>query len=128
MTTTRKTTPKATQDQEAAALAAAEANTQAQAAEAEAQAALAQAQDEVLATVHPINGQQDPQEAEVNSNLDSALASPTRATWRQHGNPLSGWSFFGTSRQGPKPQGHQGGQGGGHPPGCHSQDLCWQDH
>jgi hypothetical protein len=61
-------------------------------AEAEAQAALAQAQDEVLATVTPINGATTTQE-------------PTRATWRQHGQPLSGWQFFGTSVKAPNPKG-----------------------
>ena len=104
MTTTRKTTPQATQDQEAAALAAAEANTQAQA-ELEAQAALAQAQDEVLATVHPINGQQDPQEGQEAQPQAEAGPQPSRATWRQHGNPLSGWQFFLTSVKAPNPKG-----------------------
>ena len=59
-------------------------------AQAEAQAALVQAQDEVLATVTPINGKQgQAQEGQPHQ--------ATRATWRQHGNPLAGWEFFGTA-------------------------------
>ena len=69
--------------------------------QAEAQAALAQAQDEVLATVTPINGKQEPQEGQA----EATGPQPTRATWRQHGNPLSGWSFFGTSVKAPNPKG-----------------------
>jgi hypothetical protein len=148
MTTTRKTTPKATQDQEAAALAAAEANVQAQdpqvqpegmtaaewalaisaadaddqvAAQVAAQEALAQAQDEVLATVHPINGGESDEakaarhqalevkhaDQEAQAAAEQALTGPqpTRATWRQHGQPLSGWQFFGTAVKVPNAKG-----------------------
>lgn len=106
MSTTRKTPAKATQDQEAAALAAAEANVQDQApqdpqAHAEAQAALVQAQDEVLATVTPINGKQEGQEPQA----EAPGHQSTRATWKQHGNPLSGWEFFGTAVKTPEAKG-----------------------
>jgi hypothetical protein len=117
MSTTRKT-----QTDEAKALAAAEANTQAQdpQAAAEAQAALVQAQDEVLATVHPINGDQaqepqgealtDEERAALKTHTDELAAQAashqaTRATWRQHGNPLAGWEFFGTAVKTPQAKG-----------------------
>jgi hypothetical protein len=32
-------------------------------------------------------------------------ATPTRATWKQHGNPLSGFQFFGTTVKTPNPKG-----------------------
>jgi hypothetical protein len=95
--------------------------------QAEAQAALVQAQDEVLATVHPINGPaaedlelgEAPSPAQVTEfadQADSAKAAeiragaakvgiPTRATWKQHGNPLSGWEFFGTAVKTPTDKG-----------------------
>ena len=67
-------------------------------AQAEAQAALEQAQAEVLATVHPINGDQAQEGQE-------APHQATRATWRQHGNPLAGWLFFGTAVKTPLAKG-----------------------
>jgi hypothetical protein len=30
---------------------------------------------------------------------------PTRATWKQHGNPIKGWEFFGTQVKAPNPKG-----------------------
>jgi hypothetical protein len=35
----------------------------------------------------------------------TATVSPVRATWKQHGNPLSGFQFFGTSVKAPNPKG-----------------------
>jgi len=90
------------------------------AAEVEAQAALAAAQEQVLATVHPINGETEEakaarhqalevkhadQEAQVAAEQALTGPQPTRATWRQHGQPLSGWQFFGTSVKTPNPKG-----------------------
>jgi hypothetical protein len=100
------------------------------AAQVAAQEALAAAQDEVLATVHPINGPQAQEEleaggeapspqqvtdfaAEAGSEAKAAevrqaaaeVGIPTRATWKQHGNPLSGWEFFGTSVKTPLAKG-----------------------
>jgi hypothetical protein len=91
------------------------------AAEVEAQAALAAAQEQVLATVHPINGGETDeakaarhqalevkhadQEAQVAAEQALTGPQPTRATWRQHGQPLSGWQFFGTAVKTPNPKG-----------------------
>ena len=91
------------------------------AAEVEAQAALAAAQEQVLATVHPINGGETDEakaarhqalevkhaDQEAQEAAEQALTGPqpTRATWRQHGQPLSGWQFFGTQVKTPNPKG-----------------------
>jgi len=114
---TANKTPKDTQADQAAA-------------QVEAQANLAAAQEQVLATVHPINGPQAQEEleaggeapspqqvtdfaAEAGSEAKAAevrqaaaeVGIPTRATWKQHGNPLSGWEFFGTSVKTPLAKG-----------------------
>jgi hypothetical protein len=138
MTARKPSNKSLTPQSEAEALAAAEANSQAQAAQAEAadrdwakanvqaraelaaQEALAGAQAEVLATVHPINGESEEAKAarhqaqdvrhadqEAQEAAEQALTGPqpTRATWRQHGQPLSGWQFFGTAVKTPNPKG-----------------------
>jgi hypothetical protein len=104
---TANKTPKDTQADQAAA-------------QVEAQANLAAAQEQVLATVHPINGETEEakaarhqalevkhadQEAQVAAEQALTGPQPTRATWKQHGNPLSGWEFFGTSVKTPLAKG-----------------------
>ena len=104
---TANKTPKDTQADQAAA-------------QVEAQANLAAAQEQVLATVHPINGETEEakaarhqalevkhadQEAQVAAEQALTGPQPVRATWKQHGNPLSGWQFFGTAIKAPNPKG-----------------------